>query len=78
LGSVRWLQTQSASDLVRQFVSMLYHVMELLVSMDMMLIVFLQMQDLRSQLQELIPEQQVCYSTDLSVNLVKPKSFWGI
>jgi hypothetical protein len=31
-------------------------------ALDMMLIVFVQMQDLRSQLQEMIPEQQICYS----------------
>lgn len=33
-----------------------------LCTLDGMLIVFLQMQDLKSQLQELIPEQQVCCS----------------
>jgi hypothetical protein len=33
-----------------------------MLAVTMMLVVFLQMQDLKSQLQEMIPEQQVCYS----------------
>jgi hypothetical protein len=42
----------------------------------MMLVVFLQMQDLRSQLQEMIPEQQVCYWIPIYKSCKVEKSLW--
>jgi hypothetical protein len=42
----------------------------------MMLVVFLQMQDLRSQLQEMIPEQQVCYWIPIYKSRKVEKLLW--
>jgi hypothetical protein len=49
----------------------------ILCGLGMMLIVFLQMQDLKSQLQELIPEQQVCYSIENVCKSCKVEKFLG-
>ena len=48
-----------------------------LCTLDWMLIVFLQMQDLKSQLQELIPEQQVCCSYTICNKSCKVEKFLG-